>query len=110
MINEQQVEKALDFMRDNAPMLAKAKAERVYLEQFRKSKKALLISDAPQGRVQDRESYAYAHQEYIQVLEGLKVAVEREEELRWMMAAAEAKVEVWRTQQANNRFIDRSHT
>lgn len=109
MITEQQVEKALDFMRDNASALATAKANRVYLEQFRKSKKAILISEAPQGRVQDRESFAYSHPEYIGVLEGLRVAVEKEEELRWMMAAAEAKVEVWRTQQANNRAIDRSH-
>jgi len=109
MITDAHIEKALDFIREHAAALAKAKAERIYLEQFRKSMKAILISQAPEGRVQDRESYAYAHDEYLELLEALKTAVAQEEELKWMMTAAEAKVEVWRTQQANNRRIERSH-
>jgi hypothetical protein len=99
---------ALDYMRDNASSLAIAKAERVFIEEFRKSKKALLVQDS-KGTVLERESYAYAHPEYIEVLEGLKEAVQKEEELRWMMVAAQAKIEVWRTQAANNRLIDRAH-
>ena len=44
MINEQTVESALDFLRDNAVKISKARAERIYLEQFRKSKKAMYLS------------------------------------------------------------------
>jgi hypothetical protein len=105
------IEKALDYMRDNAPALAKAKADRVFLEQFRKTQKAMLVNAAPDDykTIQARESYAYAHEDYIEVLEGLKVAVEEEEKLKWHMQAASLKVEVWRSQEATNRGIDRAH-
>ena len=35
--------KTVDFILENAPRYAKAKAERIYLEEFRKTKKALLM-------------------------------------------------------------------
>jgi hypothetical protein len=109
MIKEEHVEKALEFMRDNAAALGKAKAERIYMEQFRKSKKAILYGMSPDGTIPERESWVYAHSEYLEVLDGLKAAVEEEERLRWMMTAAEAKIDVWRTQQATNRALDRGH-
>lgn len=107
MINDINIEMALDFIRDNSLPYAKAKADRIYLEQFRKSKKAMLVLEV-KGTVQEREAYAYAHDDYIGVLDGLRVAVEREEELKWKIVAAQTKAEVWRTQQANNRRQDRS--
>jgi len=109
MIEPINIEKALDFIRNNAPALAKAKAQRIYLEAFRKSKKALLFIDAPEGTIQSKESYAYAHMEYQVLLNNLKTAVEEEERLKWMMIAAQAKIEIFRTESANNRFIDKSH-
>ena len=109
MINEP-IEKSLDFIRDNAEKLAKAKAERVYLENYRKSKKSLLFINAPEGTIQLKESYAYAHPEYILLLESLRTAVEEEEKLKWMMVAAQCKIEVWRSQNASARFIDKAHT
>ena len=50
-----------------------------------------------------QEIYAYAHPDYIEILEGIKVAVEQEETYRWMMTAAQARVEVWRTTQFTAR-------
>lgn len=98
--------RALDFIRDNAPLYAKAKSERIFLEEFRKSKKALMMREAElaghkTGAMQERE--AYAHPEYIQVLEGLRAAVEEEERLRWLIVGAQAKIEAWRTIEANRR-------
>lgn len=98
--------RSLDFIRDNAPAYAKAKSERVYLEEFRKSKKALLMRDAEiaghkTAAAQERE--AYANPEYLGVLEGLRAAVEEEESLRWLIVAAQAKIEAWRTIEANRR-------
>ena len=119
MISQDDIESALEFMRKNSKPLARAKAQRIYLEQFRKSKKAILFSEAPtmigagadsrKATVADRENYAYAHPEYLELLDGLKAAVEMEEEIRWKMTAASLKAEVWRTQQATNRMVDRSH-
>ena len=102
MITDETAEKANDFIRDNADKYAKAKAERIYLEEFRKTQKALLIQES-KGTVQERESYAYAHEKYQELLEGLRDAVEMEETLRWEMVAAQTKIEIWRTQQANSR-------
>lgn len=109
MITEQEVEKACDYIRDNASEIAKAKAERIYIEEFRKSKKAMLILLAPDGTAQSKEAYAYSHPEYLGVLNGLKEAVEREEGIRWLMTAAQTKIEIWRSQESTNRTIDRAH-
>lgn len=100
------VEKTLIFIRNNSEKYAKAKADRIYLEQFRKSKKAMLVDQAAgmgYKTVQERESYAYRHDEYMELLMGLKQAIEIEEKLRWQLEAAKARIEIWRTMQANNR-------
>jgi len=98
--------KAIDFIITHAPKYAKAKSERIYLEEFRKTKKALLMKDALQmgyesAAAQERE--AYAHPEYQELLRGLAVAIEQEESLRWMLTAAQMRSEVWRTESANER-------
>ena len=38
------MQKAVDWLRDNAEACAKARATRIYLEEYRKSIKALLMS------------------------------------------------------------------
>ena len=61
---------------------SQAKANRVHLEAFRKSKKAILMSDYakdnPKASIAEQEREAYAHKDYIDLLDGLKVAVEDE--------------------------------
>jgi hypothetical protein len=103
-MNDELLERALNFIRDKSKELAEAKANRVYLEQFRKSKKAMLFSESTEKTIQAKESYAYAHPEYLELLEGLKEAVYHEESLKFQMKAAELKVEVWRSKNANIRF------
>lgn len=107
MVTEQEVERAVDFIRDNASKYAKAKGERIFLEQYRKTKKALLMSDCDEKTQAAKETFAYAHMDYEELLEGLKPAVEIEETIKWQMIAAQAKIEIWRTQQANNRGQDK---
>lgn len=99
---------AVDYLIKTAPRYAAAKAKRVQLEEFRKSKKAILMQQSDGKTIADREAYAYSHAEYIALLDGLKEAVEAEELFRWKMKAAELQVEIWRSQEASNRTIDRS--
>jgi hypothetical protein len=99
---------AVDFILKNAKHFAKAKAERVYLDEFRKSKKALLMKQSTESTSAAQERDAYAHPEYLALLEGLKQAVENEEQLRWTLIAAQARVEIWRSQEASNRIQDRA--
>lgn len=100
--------KAVEFLITNATKYAEAKAKRMYLEEFRKSKKALLMSECTEKHANAREQYAYAHPEYQQLLLDLRTAVEVEEQLRWHQIAAQLRVEVWRSQEASNRNLDRS--
>jgi len=98
--------KAIAFIYENAPIYAEAKANRAYLEQFRKSKKALIMIASEARTDALKEAEAYANSEYQALLQAYKTAVETEEKLRWQMIAAQAKVEIWRTQSANNRAMD----
>lgn len=98
---------AVDYLIKTAPRFAKAKAERVYVENFLRSKKSLLMAKV-EGSIAAKEAYAYAHPEYQQLLEGLRAAVEAEETLKWKMTAAELSVEIWRSQEASNRAQDRA--
>ena len=97
---------AIDFIFQNAPEYAKAKAERVYLEEFRKTKKALLMKAAMSKyeAVSAQEREAYAHHEYQELLKGLQAAIEIEEELKWKLEAARLRVEVYRTEEASARM------
>ena len=102
---------AVDYILKNREEYAKAKARRVFLEEFRKSKKAMLMKQALQmgyEAVNAQEREAYRNAEYIAVLEGLQVAIEVEETLKWGLEAARMRVDVWRTEEATNRMVDRS--
>lgn len=100
------VEKTLVFIRNKAKEHAEALSQKEHLKEFRKSKKAMLINEAESKGVkgqQARESYAYAHPEYIELLEGLRVAIERECELRHLIKASELRIDVWRSQNARQK-------
>lgn len=99
---------AVDYIIKHAKQFADAKAQRVYLEEFRKSKKALLMKQSIESALGAQERDAYAHAEYVELLKGLKEAVAIEEKLRWDLIAAQARIEIFRTESANNRMIDRS--
>jgi hypothetical protein len=94
-------------MWNGAPLLAKAKAERVYIEEYRKTLKAQLMAASDAKTAVDRETQAYAHPDYIAHLQALKEAVQAEEVLRWRMVTDQASVEVWRSLEASNRGMDR---
>ena len=105
-------EEAAQTIRDKAPAYGEAKAQRVYLDEFRKSKKALLMKDALEmgyeaANAQERE--AYADPAYQQLIKGLAAAIEKEETLKWEIEAARLDIEIFRTREATARLQDRAH-
>ena len=40
-------------------------------------------------------------------VKGLEAAVKQEEELRWALVSAQARIDVWRSQEASNRTMDK---
>ena len=101
---------AIDFMYENAVKFAQAKANRYYLEEYRKTLKAELCKDALQNgfeAVNAQEREAYSHPTYKAHLKAIKEAMQLEEQLRWQLIAAQSRIEVWRSQEASNRAMDR---
>lgn len=97
---------AIEYIFKHGKKFAKAKAERTYLEEYRKSLKAILMQEAQvdghqTAAAQERE--AYADERYQVLLQGLKSAVEVEEEVRWGLVAAQARIDVWRSQESSKR-------
>lgn len=99
-------------IRELAPAYGEAKAQRTYLEEFKRSKRAMLMKDCmamgvEAANAQERE--ALADPEYIALLQGLAAAIEKEETLKWELEAARLEIEIWRTRQATERMTVKSH-
>ena len=102
--------KALDYLRDNAEEYGRCKANVIYLQEFRKSKKSLLMNQSDLKTESAKEAFAYAHEEYQDHLATIRVAIEEYESMRWMMIAAQAKIDVWRSLESSARMLDKAAT
>ena len=110
--HEMTPEEHAESIREKAGDYGIAKARRVYLEEFRTVKKALLMKDALKkgieaANAQERE--AKADPAYDQLLKGLQAAIELEEKLRWELESHRLDIEIFRTKEASNRMVDRAH-
>ena len=104
-IDEEEIHKAVAWLRDSAGLCAEAKATRIYLEAFSKSLKAILMSKHLALPISAQEREAYAHQDYQSHLKLMQQAIYEDERMKFFRASAEVKIEAWRTQQANIRAI-----
>ena len=104
-INENEIDLALAYLRDNAGAAAQARANRAYLEEYRKVLKAQIMQESPEMPVNAQERNAYADARYTTHLEALKIAIYEDEKHRFLLTAAEAKIDAWRTQQATERAM-----
>jgi len=101
-----------EAIRELSPHYGEAKAQRIYLEEFRKSKKAMLMRDALLNGIEaanHQEREAYSNPEYLSLLKGLATAIEKEETLRWQLESHRLEIEIWRTREATNRQTDNAH-
>jgi len=103
VISESDIDRTLDWLVKNAGPAAAARAARLHIEEFRKTKKALLMAQSDAKTIADREAYAYSHPEYIELLEGYRAAVEADERFRWLQETAHIRIETWRTLCSNAR-------
>lgn len=101
-MNEINPEKAIRYIAEHAQEFAQAKANRVFIENYLRTVKSRLMHQE-EGTLGNKEAYAYAHQDYVVQLMGLKAATEEEERLKYMLLAAQARIEVWKTQEYTKR-------
>lgn len=99
--------KSIQFIWDNAPEYAKAKGQLAELEVYKSSLKAIEMQKSGETSIGAQERQAYASEEYQTLCKAIGQATERVELLKWQLEAAKLRWETWRTDQANNRQIDR---
>ncbi|WP_339674230.1 hypothetical protein [Dasania marina] len=99
------VDECLNYIRKKASVLAEAKASRAYLPELRKCKKSMPMLDAEttHGITVFGKQENYAHPEYIDLLQGLRVAIEQEAAIALRIKSVELKLDLYRTEQANLR-------
>lgn len=106
------IEELLERYRQLADRYAPARANRGYLEDYKKSCLAMLMKEAMttgHTAVSAQEREAAAHPTYTKLLEDLKIAVLEEEKVRYHLKAVEWEIEIWRTKQANERAERRAY-
>lgn len=106
ILSDEQIERRLQELRTMADQFAKSYSERTYIEEFRKSKLAMLMKEAESlghssAAAQERE--ARANPAYVELLGNLRTAVEESERIRWHLELAKLGVSLYQTQQANQR-------
>ena len=76
---------------------AEAEANRIYLLEYRKSLKAILMSqaeaDAPGMALQKQERFAYSHKDYLELLQGIKAAVYESAKLKHQIKVMDTRFE-----------------
>jgi hypothetical protein len=103
MITDEQVEDALNYLRDSAKAAAVARAQAKTLEKY------LGVVEAQQKVLHGTKSNAAAQDvarsspEYNQALEGWGEAVRRDGEFTMLREAASSRIEAWRTMCSNAR-------
>lgn len=105
LVTEAEVEKALDWLRDNASEIGQAKADAVRTERMTKHVKALVMKMHNGLPVSAQEREAYASDEYLKALEAEARAAGEYEKLKGLREAAAMKIEAWRTASSNYRSM-----
>ena len=103
LISESEIDSALAYLRDNASKDAQARAERLYLEQYIKTILAQEMAKEQGKSSAFSEMVARSSSEFKSALDGYRQAIFEDEKRRFLRAAAETKIEAWRTQSSNER-------
>lgn len=103
MISENEIDRALAYLRDNAEKDAQARAERLYMEQWIKTVLAQEMAKQGDKSVAAQEVGARISPAYIDSLAAYKASIFEDERRRFLRSAAETKIEAWRTMSSNER-------
>lgn len=105
-LSDEAIERRMTELRGLTDEFAKAQGERVYLDEFKKSKLAMLMKMFEVAGVRTttaQERDARAHTEYVEVLGALRDATEIAERARYRLEIAKLGVSVFQTQCAMQR-------
>jgi len=102
-ISDEEVEKALDFLRDEADNMGLAMGNQAKAHAMLRHVKALAMKASGEKAVSAQEREAYASPEYRQAIEDEFEAVREAARMRALREAASSKLDCWRSAGANQR-------
>ena len=107
MVNDEQVDAALEYLRTSAPKAAVARSQARTLEKYLgvvEAQQKALTRGLSNAAAQDS---ARASPEYKQAIDAWNEAVRQDCEYTMLREAADARIQAWRTWQATNRAQER---
>ena len=105
LVSDADVEKALDWLRDNAVEIGEAKSAVVRTDGMIKHIRALEMKRHNELPVSAQEREALASSAYLDALMNSARAAGEYEKMKSLREAAAAKIEVWRSASANYRAM-----
>lgn len=102
-IRDNQIEHALTILMDRDHEAAKSRAAHEHMSDMDKVVKAKLMAECNEKSAAAKEAWALAHPTYQTHLEQKKAVAEMDYTWRDRRAAANAIIEMWRTEQSNAR-------
>ena len=105
LVSDEDVSKALDFLRDYAPKIGQARGEVIRLEHRLKTVESFERLKSEAKTEAAKQADARTSKQYKETAEALAVATAEFETLKGLRDAAAMKIEVWRTMAANLRGL-----
>lgn len=105
IVSDESVEKALDWLRDNADDIAEAKRCAVKYDHMLKHTKAVVMKTHAELPVSAQEREAMASDAFKAAIENAANTAAEYEKLKALREAAALRIEVWRSASANYRAM-----
>ncbi len=105
IVEDAELERALDFLRDNAAAIGEAKARVVKAGHMIKHVEALLFLASEQKTVDAKKAEVRISERWLQETNEEAEAAGEYERLRGLREAAALKIEAWRSEQATYRAM-----
>lgn len=105
LVSDAEVQRALDFLRDNAAAIGEAKRIAVKADHMLKHHRAIAMKLSGEGSAAAQEREALASDLYLKAIEATADAAGAYEEMKALREAAALKIETWRSASANYRAM-----
>ena len=105
IVTDAEVEKALDWLRDNASEIGEAKRVAIKSDHMLKHVRALAMKHSMETSAAAQEREALASEMYLNAIDEVAEAAGAYEKMRGLREAAALKIGVWQSQSANWRAM-----
>jgi len=105
IVTDEELDKALSWLRDNARDMGDAKSRLVRAERMLQHTEALLLRASGASSAEARKADARTDQRWKDAAEEEAIAAGEFEKMRALREAAALKIEAWRSEQANYRSM-----